>query len=112
MEYINWRLYAQAYDSDEVLALMDWVEDWVKEDPCDGRLSAALRWLSGMDGAYTEHYAAMLTRFYELAPEVFAQACQSMPRLSFEQIRSFLSVEWDMTPEQVEARLQGDLPTP
>lgn len=112
MEYINWRLYAQAYDSDEVLALMDWVEDWVKEAPSDGRLSAALRWLSGMDGAYTERYAAMLTRFYELAPKEFAQACQSMPRLSFEQIRSFLSVEWDMTPEQVEARLQSDLPTP
>lgn len=110
MEYMNWWLYAKIYPSEETMALMDWVEAWTMEKPAD-RLSAAFRWLDGVDGAFAEHYGTILDRFYQAAPEAFSRAClQESSGTVKNSIIAFLSMEWDTDAEQVIATLENSLP--
>ena len=111
MIYLNWSRYANAYNTDEVFALIDMIEKWAAEEPTFNRFGGAIGWTNGLDGAYADYYAAMLARLYELAPSEFAWACLGNASDAKEkQALDMLAYHWNMNAEDVRAKLEADIP--
>ncbi len=111
LEYLNWSRYANQYGSEETFALMGLMEKWAAEDPTSLRFGNMIHWMTGLDGAYADYYAGVLTRLYDLAPSEFAWACLGNATDDQEvTVLSLLSYRWSIPLEQTRAKLEAELP--
>ena len=111
LTYLNWSRYANTYGADETTALMDMIENWAGEAPDYNRFGSVIRWSTGLDGAYADRYGAMLARLYELEKGEFAWACLGNASDANEkQTLEMLAYHWNMTAEEVRAKLEADIP--
>ena len=110
--YLNWGHYSNHFnDAKEVFALMRMIENWAAEEPTYERFGCVINWSDGLDGAYADAYASMLGRLYALAPSEFAWACLGNATDAHEEMVIFhLSYDWNMTREEVRAKLAADMP--
>lgn len=111
LTYLNWSRYANTYGTEETFSLMDMIEQWAAEDPTYNRFGGVIRWTVGLDGAYSDYYAALIARLYELAPAEFAWACLGNATDADEALTlSMLSYHWNITTEEARAKLEAELP--
>ena len=111
MIYLNWSRYANQYGWEETWALMDMIEKWAAEDPNDVRIGYVIRWSAGLDGHFSEYYSGILARLYDLAPSEFARVCLSNATDEQEEQTIFmLAYHWNLSVEDVRAKLEADIP--
>jgi len=111
LRYLNWGRYSNQFnDPREIFALMHMIENWAAEEPTYDRFGCVINWSNGLDGAYADAYSSMLGRLYELAPSEFAWACLGNATDAHEELTIFhLSYDWNMTREEVRAKLEAAL---
>lgn len=108
--YMNWSRYANEYGADETFALIDMIETWATEEPTFNCFGGAIGWSTGLDGVYADYYAGMLARLYKLAPSEFAWACLgNATDEQKERTLSMLAYHWNITVEEVCAKLTADI---
>lgn len=111
LRYLNWGRYSNQFnDPREIFALMRMIENWAAEEPTYDRFGCVINWSNGLDGAYADAYSSMLGRLYELAPSEFAWACLGNATDAHEEmVIMHLSYDWNMTREEVRAKLEAAL---
>ena len=111
LRYLNWGRYSNQFnDPREIFALMRMIENWAAEEPTYDRIGCVINWSNGLDGAYADAYSSMLGRLYELAPSEFAWACLGNATDAHEEmVIMHLSYDWNMTREEVRAKLEAAL---
>ena len=109
MVYLDWSRYASEYGQEETLALMDMLKDWSMEAPSERCLSMA-NITRGLDGAYTDYYAGILSQLYEADKPEFAWQCLgNAPDNVREEVLGLLANRWGMSTAEVRATLQRDI---
>ncbi len=110
LHYLNWMMYYNQYGPEETLELLDEYEKWVMEDP-KKRVGSIIECGKGLDGAISEGYGHKLAKLYELAPREFAWACLgNATDEAEERTIEYLAFEWNMTYEEVRAKLEAAIP--
>ena len=111
MIYLNWSRYCNQFGWEETIALIDAIEMWAAEEPTYSRFGGAISWTTGLDGFFSDYYGVMLTRLYELAPAEFAWACLgNASEANAKHTLEMFAYQWNMTVEEVRAKLKADIP--
>ena len=109
MVYLDWSRYASEYGQEETLALMDMLKDWSMEAPSERCFSMA-NITRGLDGAYTDYYAGILSQLYEADKPEFAWHCMgNAPDNVREEVLGLLANQWGMSTAEVRATLQREI---
>ena len=109
MVYLDWSRYASEYGQQETLALMDMLKDWSMEAPTERCFSMA-NITRGLDGAYTDYYAGILSQLYEADKPEFAWQCLGNATDKVrEEALNLLANQWGMSTAEVRATLQRDI---
>lgn len=109
MVYLDWGRYASEYGKEETIALMDMLKDWSMEAPSERCFSMA-NITRGLDGAYTDYYAWILSQLYEADKPEFAWQCLgNAPDNVREEVLGLLAYQWGMSTAEVRATLQRDI---
>ena len=109
MVYLDWSRYAGEYGQEETLALMDMLKDWALEAPSERCFTMAYM-TRGLDGAYADHFAWILSQLYESDKPEFAWQCLgNAPDNVREEVLGLLAYQWGMSTAEVRATLQRDI---
>ncbi|MGN1016086.1 MAG: M56 family metallopeptidase [Faecousia sp.] len=109
MVYLDWSRYAREYGREETLALMDMLKDWALEAPSERCFSMA-NMTRGLDGAYTDYFAWILSQLYEADKPEFAWQCLGNATDAVrEEVLRLLAYQWGMSTEEVRATLRRDI---
>lgn len=109
MVYLDWSRYASEFGREETLALMDMLKDWALEAPSERCFSMA-NMTRGLDGAYTDYFAWILSQLYEADKPEFAWQCLgNAPDNVREEVLGLLAYQWGMSTAEVRAKLQRDI---
>lgn len=109
MVYLDWSRYAWEYGQEETLALMDMLKDWALEAPSERCFTMAYM-TRGLDGAYADHFAWILSQLYESDKPLFAWQCLGNASDDVrEEVLSLLAYQWGMSEAEVRATLQRDI---
>jgi len=105
--YMHWGLYANKYGPEDTMALLYMFEDYLLANPTDWNIYVALTSGRGLDGAYGEFYAHLISQLFEAAPDTFRFACHQMiPQQYVEDAVNLLAFHWNITPEEVMDRIE------
>lgn len=109
MVYLDWSRYAREYGQEETLALMDMLKDWALEAPSERCFSMA-NMTRGLDGAYTDYFAGILSKLYEADKAEFAWQCLGNATDAVrEEVLGLLAYQWGISTAEVRATLQHDI---
>ena len=111
MIYLDWSRYANEYGQEETLALMDMLKDWSMEAPSERCFSMA-NMTRGLEGAYADYFAWILSQLYEADRPEFAWQCLgNAPDDVREEVLGLLANHWGTSVQEVRATLQRDIDT-
>lgn len=109
MIYMDWSRYANHYGQEETLALMEQLKAWALENPKE-RCFSPCGSMRGLDGAYADYYAGILSQLYEADKPEFAWQCLgNAPDNVREEVLSLLAHQWGISQAEARARLQQQL---
>ncbi len=109
MVYLDWSRYAREFGQEETLSLMDMLKDWALEAPSERCFSMA-NMTRGLDGAYIDYFAWILSQLYEADKPEFAWQCLgNAPDNVREEVLRLLAYQWGISTAEVRAMLQRDI---
>ncbi len=108
--YFSWNRYADLYGPDLTFSLMDYMEDWAKEQTERQKISMVLYRVEGLDGAYADYFGTMLNGLYEAMPEMVSQICLNYASGNVQEtLISLLALPRNQTVEEIRTMLQSHL---
>lgn len=107
LPYIDWARYAEKYDANETLLLMDKMKNMILKDHEKYSVLYALYGAKGLDGYLSEHYATILGELYNMSKPEFAYYCFSAPYVeNADLVLSLVAYDLGVSVEEVRAELK------